>query len=124
MSENMIGRRRLLTRAVAGAGGLLLTGCDRIGAVPAFRDLLFSAEGLTLHAQRLVTDRHALAREFTRADLSPVFKANGSLAPDTPDYVRLSSTGFADYRLRIDGLVARRPDPPACTTSDHPPRLC
>lgn len=100
----MISRRRL----ILGAGsGLLLSGCDRLNASPDFRSLLRSAEGLTMRAQRLVSARDALAREFDEADMSPIFRSNGTRLPDTPDYARHLAERFAGWRLRVDGLVAR-----------------
>jgi DMSO/TMAO reductase YedYZ molybdopterin-dependent catalytic subunit len=100
----VISRRKLLL----GAGsGLLLGGCDRLHGEPSFRSVLRSAEGLTMRAQRLITDRSALAREFGEADMSPVFRSNGTRLPDTSEYARHLAEGFANWRLRIDGLVAR-----------------
>ncbi len=98
----MITRRGLLI-----GGGLILSGCDRVNESPAFRELLFGTEKLTMAGQRLVTDRNALAREFSAADLSPVFRANGTMRPGSDLYRRLVDGNFADYRLRIDGLVRR-----------------
>ena len=51
-----------------------------------------------------------LATEYTEADLSPVFRANGSTSPTDPKYVALAENGFADYRLRVGGLVERPMD--------------
>jgi DMSO/TMAO reductase YedYZ molybdopterin-dependent catalytic subunit len=48
-----------------------------------------------------------LAREFKESDLSPVFKVNGSVMPDDAVFRDLMAKGFADWRLTIDGLVAR-----------------
>lgn len=103
----MISRRRALASLGMGAGGLLLTGCDRLDRSASFRGLLRSAEGLTMRAQRLLVDRSALAREFSEADMSPVFRTNGTRMPDTPDYQRHLAAGFADWRLLVDGLVSR-----------------
>jgi DMSO/TMAO reductase YedYZ molybdopterin-dependent catalytic subunit len=103
----MITRRGLVGSLGLGAGGLLLSGCDRIAAAPAFRGFTEGAEGLTLDFTRLVSDRGALAREFTTADLSPVFRANGTRNPAAADYQALAAGNFADYRLRVDGLVRR-----------------
>jgi DMSO/TMAO reductase YedYZ molybdopterin-dependent catalytic subunit len=88
-----------------GGAGLALTGCDRLNDSGAFRGLLRSAEGLTMRAQRLISDRKAPAREFGAADLSPVFRANGNTFPQSPGYAELAATGFAGWRLRVDGLV-------------------
>lgn len=101
----MITRRRLVASAGLGLGGLLLSGCDRVAATPAFRGFIDATDQLTMDFTRAVSARDALAREFTAADLSPVFRANGTRMPDTPAYQALLASNFADYRLRIDGLV-------------------
>ena len=103
----MITRRGLIGSIAAGAGGLLLSGCNRINANPGVRSVLQSAEGLTMRAQRLISDRSTLAREFTAADLSPVFRANGTRLPAGEDYAAHRQAGFADWRVTVDGLVAR-----------------
>ena len=107
MSSVILSRRRLLSLGALSVGGLALAGCDRLSGSPSFRGFLSEAEQLTLAAQRTLLDRQALAREFTVADLSPTFKANGTRMPDTLEYQRLLERGFADWRLRIDGLVGR-----------------
>lgn len=100
-----INRRRWLTAAGASLGAVWLSACDKLTADPKFAGVLRKAEGLTLKAQRAVTDRKALAREFTAADISPDFKANGTLRPQDEEYVALQAANFADYRLKIGGLV-------------------
>ena len=99
----MITRRTLL----AGSAATLLTGCDRLNNSETFRGVLRSAEGLTMKAQRLISDRQALAREFSAADISPIFRANGTRMPVGTDYQRLAAGAFADWRLTVDGLVRR-----------------
>ncbi len=89
-----------------GAGGVLLSGCDRIAGSVSANDFVASAERATYGWQRLI-GRHALAQEFTAADISPVFKANGTSRPSDETYLRHVAEGFANWRLRIDGLVAR-----------------
>lgn len=103
----MITRRRLVGSIGAGASGLLLSGCDRIAATPAFRGFVERTEGLTIDLTRAVSSRDALAREYAMADLSPVFRANGTRRPAAPEYQTLAAGNFTDYRLRVDGLVQR-----------------
>lgn len=103
----MITRRKLVGSLGVGAGGLLLSGCDRLAATPAFQGFVERTDGLTIDFTRLVSKRDALAREYTMADLSPVFRANGTRVPAAPEYQALAANNFADYRLRIDGLVRR-----------------
>jgi DMSO/TMAO reductase YedYZ molybdopterin-dependent catalytic subunit len=100
----MIGRRRFIAAA---SSGLLLGGCDRLNNSPGFRSVLRSAEGLNLRAQRLVSARDALAREYSEADMSPFFRSNGTAHPGTPEYARHLAENFANWRLVVDGLVAR-----------------
>ena len=100
-------RRGWLQAGLASAGALVLGACDKITNNPQAIGFLQSAEGLTRRAQRLVTDRKALAREFTAADISRDFRPNGSVDPTDPEYVALKEKGFADYRLVVDGLVER-----------------
>ena len=103
----MITRRRFVGTLAASVGGVLVAGCDKLDRSQGFKDVLRSAEGLTMKAQRLITDRSALAREFGAADISPMFRANGNVMPDGAEYQRQANGGFADWRLTIDGLVAR-----------------
>jgi DMSO/TMAO reductase YedYZ molybdopterin-dependent catalytic subunit len=100
----MIGRRRFIA---AGASGLLLGGCDRLNDSRRFRGILRSAEGLNMRAQRLVSARDALAREYREADMSPIFRSNGTSHPGTPEYARHLAENFANWRLVVDGLVGR-----------------
>ena len=107
MSGPLLTRRGLFGAIGAGVGGLLLGGCDRINGSPAVQHLLDLGEPLNHVAQRLVSDRAALAPEYRLADLSPVFRTNGTARPASPDYAALAAGGFADWKLVIDGLVAR-----------------
>ena len=60
----IISRRRLLGAGALGAGGLILSGCDKLNSSPGFRSLLESADSLHLGSQRLI-GREALAREYS-----------------------------------------------------------
>lgn len=100
----IVSRRNLIGMGAAGAGGLLLGGCDKLNQSQGFRDALKGATSLNLHSQRaLIGDK--LAREFSEADMSPVFKANGSLGVTDPAYRAHLEQGFAQWALRVDGLV-------------------
>ena len=98
----MIARRALLLGATA-----TLAGCDRLAANARFRDVLFSAENFHKWAQRSLMARDALATEYRPDQISPIFRANGTANPNTPDYKAWWRGGFADWRLRVDGHVAR-----------------
>ena len=98
-------RRSFLLRVAGGFGSLLLAGCDRLSQTTWFPPILDSAESLTYRVQRLVVPRRAMAREYTEADLSPRFRSNGTAIPQDAEYLRLADGGFADWRLRVGGLV-------------------
>src|SRR5262245_31000758 len=102
-----LSRRSFLLRGAAAGGAALLGGCDQLSQSPSFRDLLASAEPLTQGVQELVVSKRTLARDYAESDLSKHFKANGSPDVRDPAYQGLVQSGFAAWRLKIDGLVAR-----------------
>ena len=57
-------------------------------------------------AQRLFEHVDATPGEYSEKDVSPYFWHNGKF-PDSDEYRALYDGGFADYRLRIHGLVER-----------------
>ena len=99
-------RRHWLTGAVATAATALLSACGQAGTSLA-EQARRMGEGLTRRTQRLLIPRDALAPTYSRAEISPDFKANGSISPRAADYRALRDNDFADYRLVIDGLVER-----------------
>ena len=107
MPNVLLPRRRFLALSAASLGGMLLTGCDRLSEAPDFQAFLASAEWLTYRVQRRLGGGRARAREFTAAEVSPVFKVNGTRMPEGEEYAVLREGDFADWRLRVDGLVAK-----------------
>jgi hypothetical protein len=106
--SRIISRRTMLAcglTAVAGAAAVRVAG--RYGLIPPDSGGLYGiGETLTYASQRLLIGKHALAREFSRSDVSRVIPVNGP-PPQIDAYDRLLVGGFADWRLRIDGMVAR-----------------
>ena len=47
-----------------------------------------------------------LAREYSAADISPTFKPNGTFDPGGDEYNAHVAQNFANWRLRIDGMVS------------------
>lgn len=121
MRPPLLSRRALVRAGAAGAGGLLLSGCDRLFEVPAFRQALESGEDLHRITQRAL-GRNALAREFGRSEMSPVFRANGSREVADPGYQRHLAQAFAGWSLRVEGLVERPLDLPLATLKAMPQR--
>lgn len=105
MRKPDVGRRRLVAGFAAGAAALGLGACDKTSNE--VRKVLESAEDLTRWFQRLLLGRASLAREFSEAEISANFKANGTDDPDDEGYQALARSKFADWRLEIGGLVER-----------------
>ncbi|WP_448102301.1 molybdopterin-binding protein [Luteibacter jiangsuensis] len=103
----MTDRRHFLRNTLLALGGATLAGCDRISESETGARVLESAESVTRRVQRFLSPSRSLAKEYAESDISPVFKPNGTTMPDTPLYQSLLRGGFADYRLQVDGLVAR-----------------
>ncbi|MBB3225769.1 DMSO/TMAO reductase YedYZ molybdopterin-dependent catalytic subunit [Luteibacter sp. Sphag1AF] len=103
----MTDRRRFLRHTALALGGVIVTGCDRISDSQTGERILSQAEKLNHLAQKIAAPGDVLAKEFTEADISAVFKPNGSTMPDTPDYRALLNNAFRDYRLAIGGMVER-----------------
>jgi len=105
--RSKLSRRGFLTRLSAAGGALLLGGCDQLSQSPTFRDVLSKAEGVTQGVQRFVLSQRAMAHEFRESDISAYFKPNGSINIDDASYQAQAKDGFSQWRLKIDGLVAR-----------------
>ena len=104
MSGDRLHRRALL-KAVAAIGGLAVSGCERVASEPRVRSVLDVATSLTYRVQRLLIGADRLAREYSEADISPAFRPNGSTDPQDREYLGLVGNRFADWRLRVHGLV-------------------
>ena len=79
------------------------------------KSLLSAGEAINLTVQRAILGRDALAPEFAEADLSPVFKPDGTFDPSDEDYKALAKANFGGFKLTVDGLVNR---PSALTLKD------
>jgi DMSO/TMAO reductase YedYZ molybdopterin-dependent catalytic subunit len=106
MSDPWPHRRGWIKGVGASAGSLFLAGCDKIAQDPKVVKALSSAETVNRGVQRLL-GRGALAREFTRAEITPSFKANGSIDPPDADYQAYAAKDFAGWTLIVDGMVEK-----------------
>lgn len=106
-----VSRRTLITSglaAAAGATGLVAASriARRYGLVPPDCHGAYGAgETLTYAAQRLLT-RHSMAREFPRSMISKTPFMN-EVAPPSAEFKKLQTGGFNDWRLTVNGMVAR-----------------
>jgi DMSO/TMAO reductase YedYZ molybdopterin-dependent catalytic subunit len=101
-------RRNLLKAMLAGTATAVLTGCTSLSEKPWVQEALGEVENLTRWVQRLFAGHHALAPEFSRKDIAPVFRANGTLNPQTDQYAAHVANNFADWRIEVGGLVERK----------------
>lgn len=106
-----ISRRKLMTTGLAATAGLAgLTAATRLaeryGLIPPDHGGIYGpGETLTYAAQRLLTT-HSLAREFSRSMISKSPFANET-SPPNDAFKHLQASGFSDWRLSVDGMVAR-----------------
>ena len=104
-------RRKLITGGVvaaAGATGLAVAVklADHYGLIPPDAGGIYGpGEALTYAAQRLLT-RHSMAREFSRSQISAKPLMN-EVDPLGDEFKRLQDGRFADWKLAVDGMVAR-----------------
>ena len=112
----VISRRRLVT-GLAYTGGLLLTGCSSKQLPPTYGNVLRMGDLLTYRAFRTLLPPHALVREYSYSDITSS-PAVGTCNPADPHqelynaergavYDRLRAGDFADWRLKIEGRVAK-----------------
>ena len=108
--------RRALITAFASSGGLMLGGCSK-DLPPTYGNLLRMGDLLSYRAFRVPLPPHALVREYARPNITSM-PATGTANPAIPQeatynaergplYNRLRAGGFADWRLRVEGKVAR-----------------
>jgi DMSO/TMAO reductase YedYZ molybdopterin-dependent catalytic subunit len=106
-----ISRRKLITglTVAGGAAGLTVAAriADRYGLIPPdWGGVYGPGETLTYACQRVLTSGHSMAREFNRSEISKVAPVSGE-PPKSDPYQRLLAGNFADWRLAVDGMVAR-----------------
>jgi len=112
----VISRRNLVT-GLASTGGLLLAGCSSKQLPPTYGNVLRMGDLLTYRAFRMLLPAQSLAREYAHRDISsspavgntnPADSQQPTFNPDRgPLFDRLRAGDFADWRLRVEGRVAR-----------------
>lgn len=110
-SSAKLSRRKLITAGLATAAGVTALGAaakiaQNYGLIPPDHGGLWGlGETLDYASQRLLT-RHSLAREFSRSQISQRPFEN-EMAPPNDAFKKLQAGGFADWRLAVNGMVAR-----------------
>jgi DMSO/TMAO reductase YedYZ molybdopterin-dependent catalytic subunit len=110
--RQLITRRKALITGLASLGGLLLPGCSK-KLPPTYGNILRMGDTFTYAAHRVLLPGQSLAREYSHKDISS-FPATGTTNPGNPrrgksseTYRELQAGGFADWRVSVEGLVAR-----------------
>jgi hypothetical protein len=111
-SSKLITRRKAIITGLASVGGLILPGCSK-DLPPTYGHILRMGDNLTYAAHRALLPGQSLAREYSHKDVSS-FPATGTTNPGDPNnpkssetYRRLQGGGFRDWRLSVEGKVAR-----------------
>jgi DMSO/TMAO reductase YedYZ molybdopterin-dependent catalytic subunit len=111
MSRLILSRRSLLRAGLASAAALPLGGCEAFDFLKdrenAMREFMLGMNKLTYRAQRLLQSADQLAPEFSAADIRQDQHPNGTIEPDTDDYLELLEGNFTAYQLEVSGLVER-----------------
>jgi DMSO/TMAO reductase YedYZ molybdopterin-dependent catalytic subunit len=108
--------RRTFITGLTSAGGLLLAGCSRT-LPPTYGNILRMGDDLTYLAHRMLLPGQSLAKEYSHREISSIV-AIGTTDPGDPHqaffneatgvaYDRLRRDGFSDWRLSVEGRVAR-----------------
>ena len=103
-------RRGFLSRGLAGASALGLSGCKVLDSAnnrdTLLRKTMENVGALSYRTQRLLGGGHTLAPEYSQSDIRQGQRPNGSTNPDSDAYLALAADGFAGYSLTVTGLVA------------------
>ncbi len=108
---NDLSRRKLITAGiatVAGASGLVAAKsiAERHGLIPPDGGGFYGPGETLNYASQRILARHSLAREFPPSEISNPPFAN-EVAPLGDEFKRSQAAAFADWRLAVDGMIAR-----------------
>ena len=119
--SKLVTRRTAIVTGLASLGSLLLPGCTK-PLPPTYGNLLRMGDLLTYTAHRVLLPGQSLVKEYNHRDISS-FPATGTTNPSDPTrtytvsepYGRLLQNSFSDWKLKVEGRVAR---PGAYSLSD------
>jgi len=111
--HHFVTRRTAILTGISSVGAILLNGCVK-PSPPTYGHILRMGDALTYTAQRALLPGQSLVKEYKRSDRSS-FPATGTTNPGDPamgefyskDYAQYHKNSFADWRLKVEGRVAR-----------------
>jgi DMSO/TMAO reductase YedYZ molybdopterin-dependent catalytic subunit len=106
MSAGDITRRAIIVAGLGGAAALVWN-ANSLTLGPSFARVFGVVEDWTRVSQRTLLLSGQLAKEYSAGDISPTFKPNGTFDPGGEYYNAEVAQNFANWRLRIDGMVSR-----------------
>ena len=108
--------RRTFIKGLASSAGITLAGCTKTDP-PTYGNILRMGDLLTYKAHRLLLPQQSLAREYDYSDISAVPAIGTTNPADSnqlafhpehgPTYERMLKDQFANWRLTVEGSVAR-----------------
>lgn len=111
--KHIITRRTALITSITALGSYLLYRTVKSPQVPTYGSILRAGDNFTYEAQRALLSKRALVKEYSLSDISS-FPATGTLDPGdeksknyNKNYALTHRNDFADWRLSVEGRVAR-----------------
>ena len=111
--KHIITRRAAIITGLTSLGGLLLYRGLKSAPTPTYGNILRMGDALTYSAHRALLPGQSLAKEYSRGDISS-FPATGTTNPGDPswqyyskDFAQLQKNAFSDWRLSVEGRVAK-----------------
>jgi len=111
--KHVITRRTALITGITALGSYLLYRTVRSPEMPTYGSILRAGDNFTYEAQRALLSKSALAKEYSRTEISS-FPAVGTIDPGdehsqtySKDYALTRRNAFSDWALSVEGRVAR-----------------
>ncbi len=113
--KRLLTRRNLLIAGAATAAGLLVRGLWRTELPPTYGNILRMGDNLTYAAHRLLLPGQSMAREYSPKEVTafPAMYLDDRYLTDpnhptrSEAYLKSHVSGFGDWGLKVEGLVAR-----------------